>query len=129
MPMVTEQAAPEPLRHEVATLLELAAAIGPDYEAENKYRRALCEEAAFAERERAWSEGYAAAIADVKAAEHGAVDAIRLAVARSAPGGAVWLAAVERHGGTERGADGKPRVPVRPAVIERARQELGRAAR
>jgi hypothetical protein len=52
----------------VAALVE---AIDP--EAEIRYRQQLAQEAALAQRERSWSEGYAAAIADVKAAEHGLV--------------------------------------------------------
>jgi hypothetical protein len=100
-----------------------------DPAAEVEYRRVLCREAALAERDRAWSQGYAAAIADVKAAEHGTVAAVRLAGLRSRPGGAAWLAEVERHGGTEYGGAGKPRRPVPPEVIEQARRDLGRTAR
>lgn len=48
-----------------------------DPEAEIRYRQQLAKEAATAERERARSEGYAAAIADVKAAEHGIVGIFR----------------------------------------------------
>jgi hypothetical protein len=56
----------------VAALIE---AIDP--EAEIRYRQQLAQEAAMAQRERSWSEGYAAAIADVKAAEHGIVAIFR----------------------------------------------------
>ena len=49
--------------------------INPD--AEIAYRRVLCLEAAAAEGERSWSEGYAAAVADVKAAQHGLVHVFR----------------------------------------------------
>jgi hypothetical protein len=76
-----------------------------------------------------FSRGYAAAIADVKAVEHGLVNVVRLACRRSRPGGAAWLAEVERHGGTEFAGVGKPRRPIPPDVIEHARQDLGRAAR
>jgi len=79
-------------------------------------------------RER-FSEGYAAAVADIKRAEHELVDVIRLASRRARPGGGAWLAEVERHGGTEFGGIGKPRVPVPPEVIEQARRDLGRTAR
>ena len=48
--------------------------------------------------------------------------AIRLVAHRAAPGGAAWLAAVERHGGTEYGGAGQSRIPVPAAVIERARK-------
>ena len=48
-----------------------------DPEAEIRYRQQLAQEAAMAQRERSWSEGYAAAIADVKAAEHGLVAIFR----------------------------------------------------
>jgi hypothetical protein len=58
---------------------ELVAALvdAIDPAAEIRYRRTLAQEAAMAERERARSEGYAAAIADVKAAEHGLVAIFR----------------------------------------------------
>jgi hypothetical protein len=48
-----------------------------DPEAEIAYRRVLCLESAQAERERSWSEGYGAAIADVKGAQHGLVRVFR----------------------------------------------------
>jgi hypothetical protein len=51
---------------------ELAAAADPA--AEIRYRQALAREAAEAQREQSWSQGYAAAIADVKRAEHDLVD-------------------------------------------------------
>lgn len=69
-----------------------------------------------------WSAGYAAAMADVKRTRRQLVDAIPVAVARLAPGGAAWLAAVERNDGTEYGGAGQPRVPVGAAVIEAARR-------
>jgi hypothetical protein len=56
----------------VAALVD---AIDPD--AEIRYRRALAQEAALAERERAWAEGYAAAVADVKAAQHALYNHLR----------------------------------------------------
>jgi hypothetical protein len=56
----------------VAALIE---AIDP--EAEIRYRQQLAQEAVMAQRERSWSEGYATAIADVKAAEHGLVAVFR----------------------------------------------------
>jgi hypothetical protein len=68
--------------------------------------------------------GYAAAVADVKAAEHGLVEVVRLACRRSRPGGAAWLAEVERHDGTEHGGVGKPRRPVPTEIIEQARRDL-----
>jgi hypothetical protein len=69
-----------------------------------------------------WAEGYAAAIADVKRIRHQAVK-------RLAPGGEAWLEAVKRHGGTEYGGAGKPRVPVDPRALELARLTgKGRAA-
>ncbi len=61
-----------------------------------------------------WAEGYVAAIADVKRAQH---QAVRLLT----PGGEAWLDAVRRHGGTEYGGAGKPRVPVDPRALELAR--------
>jgi hypothetical protein len=102
--------------------------------AEIRYRRALAQEAALAQRERSWSEGYAAAIADVKAADHAIPAAIRRygrprPDPASSPAGAAWLAAVDRHGGTEYGGAGKPRVPVPPEAIARARREQGGANR
>jgi hypothetical protein len=48
-----------------------------DPDAEVAYRRVLCLEAAAAERERSWSEGYVSAIADVKGAQHGVVGVLR----------------------------------------------------
>jgi hypothetical protein len=72
-----------------------------------------------------FAEGYAAAIADVKRAHHEIVRGVRVGLARSAPAGAAWLAAVVRHNGTEYGGAGRPRVPVPPAVIARAWQEQG----
>lgn len=69
-----------------------------------------------------WAAGYAAAIADVKRAQHQAVAAVDLAGKRMAPGGTAWLATVERNGGTEYGGAGQPRVPVDLAVIEAARK-------
>jgi hypothetical protein len=64
-----------------------------------------------------WAEGYVAAVADVKRAQH-------MTVRQLAPGGAAWLATVERNGGTEYGGAGQPRVPVDPVAIELARQML-----
>lgn len=93
------------------------------------YRQALAREAASAGQDRAWSKGYAQAIADVKAVEHDLVKVMRLALRRSAPGGAVWLETVERHGGTEYGGANHPRVPVPTLVITAARQAAGRGAR
>ena len=63
-----------------------------------------------------------AAIEDMKCTEHDIVHAIRLVAHRAAPGGAAWLAAVERHGGTEYGGAGRSRIPVPAAIVERARQ-------
>ena len=57
----------------VAALVEAL----PDPGAEVEYRRQLCRDAADAERERSWSEGYAAAVADIKRAQHGVVRAMR----------------------------------------------------
>ena len=79
-----------------------------------------------------WSAGYTAAVADLKRTQAELVtvlgQAAELAARRRVPG-AAWLAAVERHGGTEYGGAGKPRVPVDPARIELGRQMLkGRAA-
>ncbi len=110
-----------------ATLAAMIDAIDPASEV--RYRRVLAQEAAMAQAGRSWSEGYAAAIADVKRTEHDLVDVVRLATARSRPGGAAWLAGVERHGGTEFGGTGEPRVPVSAEVIEQARQPWGRTAR
>jgi hypothetical protein len=110
-------------RDELRRLIAALADALPDPLAEVEYRRRLCCEAAQAGRERAMSQGYAVAIADVKRTEHDIVHAIRLvARRRAAPGGAAWLAAVERHGGTEYGGTGQPRIPVPAAVIERARE-------
>jgi hypothetical protein len=76
-----------------------------------------------------WAAGYAAAITDIKRAQRQMYDAIQRAGVRLAPGGAAWLAAVERNGGTEYGGAGKPRVPIPPEVIETARQaQKGRTA-
>jgi hypothetical protein len=127
---VTAQALASPaaeirrLRAERDELWRLAAALvdAIDPGAEAGYRRQLCHEAAAEEHERAWSLGYVAAIEDVKRTEHDIVHAIRLVARRAAPGGAAWLAAVERHGGTEYGGAGQPRIPVSAAVIERARE-------
>ena len=106
---------------ELRTLLTALVDALPDPRAEVEYRRQLAREAAAAERERAWSGGYAAAIADVKRTDHGLVRVLQLAGLRSAPGGPAWLAAVERNGGSEYGGAGQPRVPVAAEVIERAR--------
>jgi len=57
------------------------------------------------------TEGYVAAIADVKRIQHQTVKQL-------APGGAAWLDAVKRNGGTEYGGARKPRVPVDPVAIE-----------
>jgi hypothetical protein len=57
--------------------------------------------------------GYVAAIADAKRVQHKMVLLL-------APAGAAWLDAVKRHGGTEYGGAGRPRVPVDPAAIELA---------
>lgn len=103
-----------------ADVAALAAAI--DHEAEIRYRRVLAQEAALARRERSWSEGYAAAVADVKREQHELVRGIQLEAGRVAPGGPAWLAAVDRHGGTEYGGTGRPRVAVRREAIERARR-------
>ncbi len=89
---------------------------------ESRYRMTLVKQAADAAHELGWSAGYAAAIGDVKRAEHEMRDAIRLAGRRMDPRGAVWLAAVTRHGGTEYGGENRPRVPVPGPLIERARQ-------
>jgi hypothetical protein len=93
-----------------------------DPAAEVRYRCVLMREVAVEQRERAWSEGYAAAVADVKRAEHEAVDAVRHRFASHAPGGEAWLAAVQRHGGTEYGGEGRARVQVPAEVLARARQ-------
>jgi hypothetical protein len=108
-------------RDELRRLIAALADALADPLAEVEYRRRLCCEAAQAGRERAMSQGYAAAIEDVKRAEHDIVHAIRLVARRAAPGGAAWLAAVERHGGTEYGGTGQSRIPVPAAMIERAR--------
>lgn len=65
-----------------------------------------------------WTEGYVAAIADVKRAQH-------MTVRQLAPGGEAWLATVRRNGGTGYGGAGKPRVPVWIGAIELARQMRG----
>jgi hypothetical protein len=109
-------------RDELRRLIAALADALPDPVAEVEYRRRLCCEAARAECERAMSQGYAAAIEDVKRTEHDIVHAIRLVARRAAPGGTAWLAAVERNGGTEYGGAGQSRVPVPAAVIERARE-------
>ncbi len=76
-----------------------------------------------------WSAGYAAAVADMKAVQRDLVAAVDRAGRRRAPGGAAWLASVQRHDGTEYGGAGKPRVPIPPAAIETARKMMtGRAA-
>ena len=113
------------LRTERDELRRLAAALIdalPYPLAEVEYRRQLCREAAAAEHERAWSLGYVAAIEEMKRTEHEIVRAVRLVGHRAAPAGAAWLAAVERHGGTEYGGAGLPRVPVPTKVIDRARE-------
>ncbi len=106
------------LLHRVGALV----AALPDPMAEVELRRQLCREAAAAERERSWSEGYAAAVADIKRVQHEVRDAVRLVGRRAAPCGGAWLDAVERHDGTEYGGTGQPRIPVPAAVIERARE-------
>jgi hypothetical protein len=117
------------LRAELADLHRLVAALldAIDPAAEIRYRRALAREAADAGRERAWSQGYAAAIADVKAADHAIPAAIRRfgrprPDPASSPAGAAWLASVIRNGGTEYAGAGRPRVPVPATVIERAKE-------
>ena len=109
-------------RDELRRLIAALADALPDPLAEVAYRRRLCREAARAERERATSQGYVAAIEDMKRTEHQIVHAIRLVAHRAAPGGTAWLAAVERHGGTEYSGAGQSRIPVPAAVIERARE-------
>jgi len=106
------------LARQVAALLDAL----PDPVDEVELRRQLCRETAAAERERSWSQGYAAAVADIKSVQHELVGAVRLVARRARPGGAAWLAAVERHGGTEYGGLGLPRVPVPTEVTERARE-------
>jgi hypothetical protein len=76
-----------------------------------------------------YEEGYVAAIADVKHTWHQVVSAVQLTGRRLTPGGDIWLAAVARHGLTEYGGAGKPRVPLPPEVIAQAcREQEGRAA-
>ena len=76
-----------------------------------------------------YEEGYVAAIGDVKRTWHEVVGAVQLTGRRRAPGGDVWLAAVARHGLTEYGGAGRPRVPVPPEVIAQAcREQKGQAA-
>ena len=87
---------------------------------EIEYRRCLCRDAAQAERGRSWSEGYVAAIEEIKRTEHDIVRAVKLADRRAVPGGAAWLVAVERNDGTEYGGQGRPRVQVPAEVIARA---------
>jgi hypothetical protein len=58
-----------------ADMAALVDAIDPATEI--RYRQQLAREAALAQRERSWSEGYAAAIADVKAAQHALVNHLR----------------------------------------------------
>ncbi|HUZ29930.1 MAG TPA: hypothetical protein VMU90_11850 [Solirubrobacteraceae bacterium] len=57
-------------------LADLVGAL-PDPADEVRYRQVLCLTAAAAVRDRAWSEGFAAALADVKAAQHGIVRDVR----------------------------------------------------
>ena len=69
-----------------------------------------------------YDRGYSDAIADVKRIQHATVKLL-------APGGAAWLDSVKRHGGTDYGGAGKPRVPVDPVAIDLARRMLnGRVA-
>ena len=63
----------------------LVAALPPVAEVE--YRRLLCREAAGAERERARSAGYVAAVEDMKCTQHEIRDAVRLLARRAAPVG------------------------------------------
>jgi hypothetical protein len=80
-------------------------------------------------RTSAYSAGRADAIADVKRTWHQVFGAVQLAGRRLAPGGDAWLDTVRRHGGTEYGGVGKPRVPVNNVVIETAINDMrGRAA-
>jgi hypothetical protein len=109
-------------RDEALHLLGALVDAQPDPLAEIEYRRALCREAAEAARERAWGEGYVAAVADIKRTEHDLVDAARLAGLRARPAGAAWLAAAQRNNATEYGGEGKPRVQVPAGVIDRARE-------
>jgi hypothetical protein len=104
------------LLHQVGALLRAL----PDPLTEIECRRCLCRDAAQAERGRSWSEGYVAAIEEIKRMEHAIVRPVRLAGRRVAPGGAAWLAAVERNDGTEYGGQGLPRAQVPAEVIERA---------
>jgi hypothetical protein len=96
-----------------------------DPAAEIRYRQALAREAAIAQQERSWSEGYAAAVADIKRAEHELLRAVRLGLARTAPAGAAWLAAVTRNGGTQYAGAGRPRVAVPAVDITRVQREQG----
>jgi hypothetical protein len=89
------------------------------------YWRQLCREIGDQREAEGQALGYVRAIEDVKAAQHGLVDAVRLGGRRLAPRGAAWLAAVERCGGTEYGGQGRPRVPV-PAELLAAARETGR---
>jgi hypothetical protein len=61
-----------PRAADVAALVD---AIDPATEI--RYRQQLAREAALAQRERSWSEGYAAAVADIKRAEHALVNHLR----------------------------------------------------
>ena len=110
---------PVPLRQTVAGLLALSA----ERDAQLAARLAAWREgyATGAAEERA--AGYAAAIADVKRDQHELAAAVRLGLARSAPGGAAWLWSVLRHGATEYGGQGRSRVPVPTTDIERVLRE------
>jgi hypothetical protein len=112
------------LRAELAVLHRLVAAlldaIDPDTEA--AYRRQLATEAYQRGQDDAYSAGYVAAVEDVKCTEHELVDVMRLVGLRARPCGVAWLAAVDRHGGTEWGGAGQPRVQVPADAIERAKE-------
>jgi hypothetical protein len=87
-------------------------------------RLAACRQGYAAGAAGQFSAGYAAAIADVKAADHAIVGAIRRfgrpqPDPASFPAGEAWLAAVLRHGCTEYAGAGRPRVPVSAEDITR----------
>lgn len=108
-----------------AGLLELSA----ERDAHLQLRHAAYREGWMAGSQDEWSRGYAEGVGAVKAAQHELVNAVRLGVRRLVPSGDAWAAAVARHGGTEYGGAGRPRVPVSPAVVEVARgSRMGRAA-
>lgn len=93
-----------------------------DHEAERAVWAQLAAQLAGQARAEGEAAGYARAVADFKRGWHEVTGAVHLAGIRRGPGGAAWLADVERHGGTEYGGQGRPRVPVAPGWIAAARE-------